>query len=90
MSSRKRRVDPVPETFATYEEAAEFWDTHDTADYVELLEPVEVDAELQTRHHEVEVDEDVAELLRDRARAAGVSVRRLASDLLRRQMLPGT
>ena len=50
---------------------------------------MEVDAQLQTRHHEVEIDEDVAELLRARARADGVSVRRLASDMLRRQMLPG-
>ena len=90
MPRGKAQPEPVPDNFATYEEAAEFWDTHDTADYPELLEPVEVEASLQAWHYEVEVDQDVAELLRDRARAAGVSVRRLASDLLRRQMLPGT
>jgi hypothetical protein len=31
--SRKRYVDPIPDKFSSYEEAAEFWDTYDTADY---------------------------------------------------------
>jgi len=30
---KQRQIDPIPEEFATYEEAAEFWDTHDTTDY---------------------------------------------------------
>lgn len=87
MPSRKALVEPVPESFDSYEEAAEFWDSHDTSGYVQLLEPVEVEARLQVRHYELEVDEDVARLLRERARASGVPVRRLASDLLRRQMV---
>jgi len=38
MNNRKR-VDPIPEEFASYEEAAEFWDTHDTTDYPKLFVP---------------------------------------------------
>lgn len=37
MTSKKKRIDPVPEQFATYEEAAEFWDKHDTTDYPNLF-----------------------------------------------------
>lgn len=33
----------LPEHFATFEEAAEFWDTHDLADYWDLTEEVEFD-----------------------------------------------
>ncbi len=33
MKARKKHVDPIPKEFASYEEAAEFWDTHDTTDY---------------------------------------------------------
>ncbi len=35
--------DPIPE-FATREEEAEFWDTHDFADYWDELEPANLEA----------------------------------------------
>lgn len=34
---------PIPEDFASAEEAAEFWDRHSTADYEDLMEDVEVE-----------------------------------------------
>jgi len=33
----------MPESFNTREEASDFWDTHSTADYEEVMEPVEVE-----------------------------------------------
>jgi predicted DNA binding CopG/RHH family protein len=33
--------DPIPQ-FKTVQEEAEFWDTHDTADYPEIWQPIEV------------------------------------------------
>jgi hypothetical protein len=30
MPNSGKRVDPIPDEFATYEDAAAFWDTHDT------------------------------------------------------------
>jgi hypothetical protein len=33
MSDNQKHIDPLPEEFGSYEEAAEFWDTHDTTDY---------------------------------------------------------
>jgi hypothetical protein len=35
--------DVLPENFSTLEEFSEFWDTHSTADYEEVIEPVEVE-----------------------------------------------
>ena len=81
-----KRVDPIPEEFTTYEEAGQFWDTHDTTDYLEDFETVEANVELRQRHYEVEVDEDVMQLLRERAKTLGVAVNHLASDMLRESL----
>ena len=48
--STKRPVDPIPEEFASYEEAAAFWDSHSTADYPDAFRPVETVTELRGRH----------------------------------------
>jgi len=86
MNDKKKPVEPIPEEFATYEEAAEFWDTHDTTDYPEAFETVDLKAELRQRHYEIEIDEDIIKVLRERARKHGMPVRRLVSEMLRQQM----
>jgi hypothetical protein len=80
-------VDPIPEEFTSYEEAAEFWDTHDTMDYPDAFRTVEVIAEFKGRRHEVEIDEDVVKALRAKAQQRGVTVSHLANELLRQQLL---
>ncbi len=44
--SEKKR-DPLPEHFASLEEAAEFWNTHDSADYEEYFVEVDVEVDLK-------------------------------------------
>jgi len=83
---KQKQIDPIPDEFSSYEEAAEFWDTHDTADYPEAFPTVEVEAELRGRHYEVEIDPDVIWKLRARARRESLSLGNLASDLLRQQL----
>jgi hypothetical protein len=72
MMTRKKHVDPIPEEFASYEEAAEFWDTHDTTDYPDVFRTVEVESEFQSRYYEIEIAEDVVTVLRKRAQQLGV------------------
>ena len=83
MQSGKRPRDELPQEFSSYEDAGAFWDTHDSTDYVDQMTPVDVDARMQGRHFEIEIDEDVAALLRDRAASEHVPASKLASDLLR-------
>jgi CopG antitoxin of type II toxin-antitoxin system len=45
----KTKRDPLPEHFASLEEAAEFWDTHDSADYDEYFVGVDFDVDLKKR-----------------------------------------
>ncbi|MBI3958138.1 MAG: hypothetical protein HY328_04955 [Chloroflexi bacterium] len=42
MENDKAAVDPLPETFDSFEKMADFWDTHDVTDYAEYLTPVEM------------------------------------------------
>jgi len=86
MIVKKKRVDPIPEEFTSYEEAAEFWDTHDTTDYPDAFRTVEAVVEFRRRRYEVEIDEDVARVLQAQAKQKGVTTSYLASDLLRQQL----
>ncbi len=75
--------DPIPEEFGSYEEAAEFWDTHDTTNYPDDFESIEVETDFRGRHYEVDVDPDVMEVLRKRAYERDVSVRQVLGDIVR-------
>ena len=87
MARVNKRVDPLPNDFASEEEAAEFWDTHSLPDYDEFLEPVDLDARIEQRHFEIEVDEEVIGLLRQRARFQNLPASKLANDLLRKELV---
>ena len=84
--NKQKRVEPIPEEFASYEEAAEFWDTHDTTDYPDAFQTVDVETTFRSRYYEIEIEADVAEVLQAHARQKGVTVSNLASDLLRQQL----
>ncbi|MDZ7412956.1 MAG: BrnA antitoxin family protein [candidate division KSB1 bacterium] len=91
MPNSGKRVDPIPDEFATYEDAAVFWDTHDTTDYPDAFQTVEVEeVALRQRRYEVEIDEDVVRMLQEQARKRALPISRLASDLLRQQLLPSS
>ncbi|MGO9272440.1 MAG: CopG family antitoxin [Terriglobia bacterium] len=75
--SKKKKVDPIPGEFTSYEEAAEFWDKHDTAHYPGEFRTVKVVSELRNRHYEIPIDGDVAVTLQKKARRAGVPPRAL-------------
>lgn len=87
MKTKKRKIDPLPETFDTIEECAEFWDNHSTMDYPEAFsEPIEVETELKSRHFEIEIDKDVELFLTKKAEKLGTTAEKLANDLLRQNI----
>jgi predicted DNA binding CopG/RHH family protein len=88
MSDKPKHVDPIPEEFATYEEAAEFWDTHDTTDYPDSFESVSVKAEFRQRRYEVEIDEETMKVLNEQAEKRGLPVSNVLSELLREKIRP--
>ena len=84
--SKRKHIDPIPEEFASYEAAAEFWDTHDTTDYPQAFRTVEMTTTFRERYYEIEIEAEVVKTLRAQARQKGVTVSHLASDLLRQQL----
>jgi len=87
--SIKREIDPVPEEFESYENAADFWDEHDSVDYEDILEAVEVQINLSERHYLIELDTKTARVLQNRAQERGVDPNQLASELLRKTLVGG-
>jgi hypothetical protein len=85
-TDNKNKKDRLPETFSSYDEAGEFWDAHDSMDYLEDLIPVEAEVKLMRRHYEIEVDEDVMHALEKLASTQHISPARLANTLLKRQL----
>ena len=68
------KVDPIPEHFTSIEEAVEFWDTHDTADYEAYLKEVpDANPNIKTITREVKFEPEVALKVAKLAKAKGVS-----------------
>ncbi len=75
--SRKKKIDPLPEHFNSLEEAAEFWDTHSTADYEEYMKEAHFDVDLKWIVEEFRVAYDVMRQVRKIAREQGLSTEAL-------------
>ncbi len=86
MKNKDKKIEPIPDEFASIEEAGEFWDTHDTTDYMEAFTDVEIDVKLQGRKFEINIDEEVMELLKKEARRTHTRPERLASQLLKKEL----
>jgi hypothetical protein len=82
----KKKPEKIPEEFKTYEEAAEFWDTHDSTDYLDDLEELEMEVDIKKRHYLIELDMNTAELLKKSAKKKGVPISLLANELIQKQL----
>ena len=70
--------DPLPETFASIEEAAEFWDTHSLDDYWEQMHPLDIQVRAPRRHR-VALASELFERLAQISQQQGVSVETLVN-----------
>ncbi len=72
--------------FKTYEEAADWFDTHDLADYVDLMQSVDFSFDLRKNRDWVELEKDIAKNLRELAKKQRIPTRILVNELLREGM----
>jgi len=79
MPKSKHRPEDIPEKFASLEEAAEFWDSHDLTDYWDLTEEVTFDVNVRRRRYLVALDASLAEQLAAEAHRRGVSAETLVN-----------
>lgn len=69
------------------EDLADFWDTHDAADFDAQTHEVAMEFDLKTRRHYVAIDPDVLAQVREAATARGVSIESLANLWLQERAL---
>ena len=78
MAENKTNKDTLPETFDTFEEMAEFWDTHDITDYEAYLTPVEATISTQPKHqYLITLSDTLDALLHEVQQKEGVSLNTL-------------
>jgi hypothetical protein len=69
--------DVLPDDFQTLEELSDFWDTHSSADYEGVMEPVETEIDLSSSKVYCPVAKDLLRQVRQQARQQGVSTETL-------------
>ncbi len=86
MKKKNKILDPLPDSFATEEEAGEFWDSHSTMDYEEYLKPVDDVIDIRQRVFEVPVEEDVFQRLQQEARTLRQPIPEVIDKILRKTL----
>jgi hypothetical protein len=86
MSENNQR-DPLPENFKSLEEFWEFWDTHSSADYEDLMEDVDVQIDLSRSKRYYPVAKDLITQLKAQARQQGVSTETLINLWLKEKIM---
>ena len=71
----------------SFEDMADFWDTHDATDFDTQTHEVAMEFDLKTRRHYVAIDPDVLAQVREAAIARGVSIESLANLWLQERAL---
>jgi len=86
--AKSKHVDPIPEKFASIEEASDFWDTHDAGDYEEYLRPIPEGLEfVDTPPHAVLLEYSLLQELKAAASQRGVSLETLVNLWLKEKLL---
>ncbi|MGE0825312.1 MAG: CopG family antitoxin [Candidatus Binatia bacterium] len=78
---------PLPENFESLDEFQQFWDTHSSADYEDLMEDVDVEIDIRSSRVYCAVAKDLLAQLRTQARRQGVSTETLINLWLREKAM---
>lgn len=78
--------DPLPEHFSSLEEAAEFWDTHDSADYEEYFKDVECKFDIKKKTHLISMDGSLYDEVRAIARKKRIPADKLVSRWIKEKL----
>lgn len=69
----KKHNSSLPKHFASLEEAGDFWDVNDSADYEEYLQDVEYEVDIKQRMYLVSLDGDLFRRVSTIARDKGIA-----------------
>jgi hypothetical protein len=86
MRENKLKRGPIPKNFKSVEEASEFWDTHDLADYLASTKETHFEVDLQRRVFLTALEPQLAKKLTDIARKQGITTETLINVWLTEKM----
>ena len=72
--------------FKTYEEAAEWFDTHDMSDYQDQMRSVDFHFDLRKNRDWVELEREIANSVRKLAKKQNVPTRKLINEWLKEKL----
>jgi len=72
--------------FRVYEEAAEWFDTHDMSDYLDRMRPVDFSFDLRKNRDWVELERGIAKSVRKLAKKQNVPTRKLVNEWLKERL----
>jgi predicted DNA binding CopG/RHH family protein len=84
---KRKKPDIVPDEFGSILEAADFWGSHDSAEYEDIMEPADFEVNIKRRICMVSIAEDILEGLRKKAIYQGLSTETLVNLLLQKHAL---
>lgn len=87
MPDKNAEREPIPDHFANLDEAAEFWDTHDLADYDDATREVRFDVDLKKRTFLTALEPELAKKVAAHAHRQGVSTETLINVWLAEKLL---
>ena len=85
-SKTTKHRDPLPEHFKTLEEAGEFWDTHDSADYEENFKDVDCEFDIKKRTHLISMDGSLYNEVRAVARKKRIPTEKLVTRWIKEKL----
>ncbi len=77
MARNNKRREPIPRHFESVEQAGQFWDTHDLADYWDLTREAEFEVDLQRHVFLASLEPQLAGKLTAVAHKQGISTETL-------------
>ncbi len=90
MPRNSKKRDPIPQRFKSVAEAAEFWDSHDLADYWDLTREVSFEVDIQRRVFLTALEPELAKKLVACAHKQGVSTETLINVWLAEKLTAAT
>ena len=85
MANSKKR-DPIPKHFKSVQEAGDFWDSHDLADYWDLTREAHFDVDIQQRVFLTALEPELAKRLATCSHKQGISAETLINLWLTEKM----
>jgi hypothetical protein len=85
-SRQSQKRDALPESFDSLADAAAFWESHDSADYEDLMEEVEFEVDTKRHVYLVPIAGFVLDKIREQAKSQGVSTETFVNVLLQQHI----